>query len=125
MKPHVKQLRKEFQNLVRRGLLTPDDCCAKCHLKPPACPQLELHHKFPLKDVDPDGDFDPNVESNLVTLCHDCHKGYHVAYEDLLIDDWITNVPLDEVYQRLTAHREEKLASRRAHAAKHRNRSNN
>ena len=120
MKPLVKQLRKEFQALVKRGVLVSDDRCAKCRKHRDEFDRpLELHHKRAIKDVEPHSSFNPNVQSNLVTLCHDCHKGYHVSYEDMDMDDFLTGPLLDEVYSKLQAYRDEKQRSRESHKRKH------
>ena len=59
LKPHVKQLRKEFQQLQRNGILKSNDSCDKCGKSCPEVKQLELHHKIALKDVEPDSGFNP------------------------------------------------------------------
>ena len=121
MKPHVKLLRKEFQQLQRDGVLNLKDACEKCGKSCPEIKQLELHHKIALKDVEPNSGFNPNTQANLVTLCNNCHKGYHVSYEDMDMDEWLTDVPLEIVYQKLKAYREEKNKIRQQHIRKHRN----
>jgi len=85
--------------------------------------RLELHHIVPIKDVDPDSGFDPNVQSNLVTLCTDCHKSYHACYEESYPSekflDWLHFVPMDEVTTRLRDYRKAKRLERYKHALKH------
>lgn len=120
MKPYVKLLRKDYQNKVQAGLLCLDDHCAKCKLSVPDVNQLELHHKVALKDVDPDSGFNPNTQDNLVTLCHECHKGYHVSYEDMDMNEWLTDVPLDVIYEKLASYRKQKEESRKQARRKHR-----
>lgn len=120
MKPLVKQLRKEFQALVKRGVLVSDDHCAKCGKHRDEFDRsLELHHKHAIKDVDSQSSFNPNVQSNLVTLCHKCHKGYHVSYEQMEMDEFLSVVPLQEVYEKLQAYRDEKQRQREFHKRKH------
>ena len=120
MKPHVKALRKEFQSLVKNGYIKLDTNCAKCGVDATQCKQLELHHKFALKDVDPQSDYNPNVEENVITLCNKCHKGYHVSYEGMDMDQWLTDVPLVEVYEKLQAYRDERTSYRLEQIKKHR-----
>ena len=120
MKPHVKARRKKFQSLVQHGYITLATNCAKCGVDATQCKQLELHHKFALKDVSPDSDYDPNVQENIITLCNKCHKGYHVSYEDMDMDRWLSEVPLEEVYEKLKAYRDERAAYRTEQIRKHR-----
>ena len=120
MKPHVKLLRKEFQQLQRNGVLNLMDACEKCGKSCSEVKQLELHHKVALKDVEPNSGFNPNTQDNLVTLCNNCHKGYHVSYEDMDMDEWLTDVPLEIVYQKLQAYREKKNQIRLQNIRKHR-----
>ena len=119
MRPHVKRLRKEFQIRVKLGLITADDTCLKCHRPKDQVFQLELHHKIHLKDVEEGSDFDPNVPENVATLCTDCHKGYHVSYEEMEFNDWLENVSILEMYKKLDEYREEKRKSRAFHKNKH------
>lgn len=121
MKPHVKFLRKNFQARVRIGNLKAADTCEKCLAhKSQFTRPLELHHRFPLKDVDPESGYDPNVQENLSTLCHTCHTAFHACYEELPFDDFINNIPLDEMRSRLKDYRDEKDRRRAIAIAKHR-----
>jgi hypothetical protein len=63
-----------------------------------------------------------NDQGNIATLCTDCHKAFHVAYEDMEFDDWLENVPLTEAYKILAEYREEKRIYREAQIKKHRGR---
>lgn len=119
MKPHVKQLRKEYQTLLKRGAFIKDSCCAKCSATETTDVRLELHHKVSLKDVDPESTFNPNTQDNLITLCRTCHRGYHVSYEDMGMDAWLTDVPLDIIYHKLQDYRDEKARLRLEHINNH------
>lgn len=120
MKPHVKFLRKQFQRLTKDGVIVAADTCEKClKHKDEFHRKLELHHKIALKDVDPDSGFDPNVQDNISTLCHDCHKGYHACYEDMDFIKWLKTVSLEETYEKLSAYRQEKARIRELNRIKH------
>lgn len=101
------------------GKLKAADNCLKCQRTADEVFKLELHHKIAIKDVDPDSDFDPNVQENLATLCTDCHKGFHVSYEDMDFDEWLQNVSIEVMYEKLAAYRAEKLRKKREHAMRH------
>jgi 5-methylcytosine-specific restriction endonuclease McrA len=122
MLPHVKRLRKEFQSLCKNGLITAAECCAKCQRPAAEVHQLELHHIIAIKDVAPDSDFNPNTQENIVTLCTDCHKAYHVSYEELTIDQYLKDIPLTEAYKLLAEYRRQKEERRRQARAKHQRR---
>lgn len=120
MKSHVQFLRKIYQTRQLAGRFTVADNCLKCHKHKDELPRcLELHHKIALKNVDPKSNYDPNVQDNLVTLCHECHKGYHVSYEHMDIDEWVATIPLEEVYQKLAEYRAERKRRDRAAIRKH------
>jgi len=103
------------------GKIRAADICLKCQRRAEDVFQLELHHKFPIKDVEPDSGFDPNVQENIATLCTDCHKGLHIGYEDMPFDEWLSTVSIKEMYEQLAAYREEKRNKKAEHAARHRN----
>jgi hypothetical protein len=81
-----------------------------------------MHHKIAIKDVDPESGFDPNVQENIGTLCKSCHRAFHVSYEHLPYEQFITEVPLEEALARLKTYRDEKDRKRAIEAAKHRKR---
>ena len=119
MKPNVKHYRRLFSEQLRLGNIKAADNCDKCRRHRDEVYQLELHHKVPIKTVELDADFDPNVPDNIATLCHDCHKGLHVGYEHLRYDTWLSDVAIDEMYEKLRVYREEKEARRLMHAKRH------
>ncbi len=48
-------------------------------------------------------------------------NSHYVEYEDMDTDEWLTNVPLEIVYQKLQVYREEKNKLRQQHIRKYRN----
>ena len=122
MKPHVKQLRREFNDLRKQGVICAADTCLKCHRTADLVFQLELHHKVPIKDALLYPDITINDPDNIATLCTDCHKAFHVAYEDMEFDKWLQEVPLQEAYKLLAEYREEKRLHRLQQIKKHRGR---
>lgn len=59
---------------VKKHVYTRDDFrCRKCGAKEP----LQLHHVMPQRLGGPDDSF------NLVTLCHECHKGWHAIESEM------------------------------------------
>jgi cytochrome c553 len=120
MQPHVKRLRQEFQIKVKMGEIIASDCCAKCSRSAHEVFQLELHHIIAIKDVPPDSTFNPNTQENIITLCTDCHKAYHVSYEHIPITEYLSNVTLQEAYLKLKHYRDARDAHRREQAKKHR-----
>jgi 5-methylcytosine-specific restriction endonuclease McrA len=122
MKDDVKRLRKEFNSLRQKGIITPADSCLKCQRKADEVFQLELHHKISIKDAHLYPGFDVNDFDNIATLCTDCHKSFHVAYEDMEFERWLEEVPLAEAYKLLAEYREEKRLYREAQKRKHRGR---
>ncbi len=81
-KEFVKVLRKQFQSLVKRGVLHSESCCAKCGKTSDEVIQLELHHIVSLNACPPERGFDPNLQENLIALCFDCHLSCHGFFED-------------------------------------------
>ena len=124
MRPHVKALRKNFQSRTKLGQLVAASNCAKCGTTAEESgKKLELHHIISLASLEPESTFDPNVQENLITLCHACHQSFHKCYEDDYEDrimDWIKEAPLEEVRQRHSQYRQEKIAKKLVNAAKHR-----
>ena len=120
----VKVLRKKYQQLLKQGKLRYDTCCCKCGRSSEEVIQLELHHIVSLNQCPPERDFNPNVQSNLITLCFDCHLAYHRCFEESFpeekIVDWLNNVSMDEVNSKLTQYRKEREERRRFHIEKHR-----
>ena len=111
---------------MKAGHLCLDTCCLKCGRSADQVHQLELHHIVPIASLEPESTFNPNVQSNLATLCTDCHKSYHACYEqDYPADQflsWVASVPLEEAWDKLKAYRAEKQQRRATEARKHRSR---
>lgn len=122
MKDYVKQLRKEFNALRQQGRITTADNCLKCQRTADLVFQLELHHKVPIKDALLYPEVSINDPDNIATLCTDCHKAFHVAYEDMEFDAWLEQVPLKEAYKLLEEYREERRIYKQAQIRKHRGR---
>jgi len=122
MQPHVKRLRKEFQALCKRGVINASPCCAKCSRTKDQVFQLELHHIISIKDLAPDSTFNPNTQDNIVTLCTDCHKAYHVSYEEMGFIEYLNDVPLVDAYAKLQEYRDAKQRHRIEQMRKHRGR---
>ena len=77
MRPEVKEARKRFELAKRNGKLHMGSVCSRCG----DTDRLSLHHVVPLKDGG-----DPVDPSNLATLCHYCHREWHVFWEHLRPD---------------------------------------
>ena len=109
MRDHVKALRKRFQSKTKAGLLVAASNCAKCGTTAEESGRkLELHHIVSLSSLEPDDQFDPNVQDNLTTLCHRCHQSFHKCFEDVYGDDiqkWIEEVDMDDVISKFKAYR--------------------
>ena len=124
MRPHVKILRKKFQALTKNGVLKTECTCCKCSKTADELGRkLELHHIVPLNSLEPTDTFDPNVPSNLMTLCHSCHQAYHQCYEDKYpntgVIDYVNDVPVEEAHEVLRLHRLEKRRKSEMHRLKH------
>jgi len=81
-----------------------------------------MHHIISLSSLEPDTTYDPNVQENLVTLCHSCHQGFHKGYEDDYTNEiirWIDEVPLDEVRSKLAQYNKEKAERKEFNRLKH------
>lgn len=124
MRDHVKALRKTFQSRTKNGLLVAACNCAKCGITAEESGRkLELHHIVSLRSLEPDDSFDPNVQENLITLCHRCHQSFHKCYEDSYegsITDWLENVPVDELDARFRDYRRTVQARNEMHRQRHR-----
>lgn len=59
--------RKEFMSLVQQGILKLDTKCYICG----STENLQLHHIIPLSNGG------PNIPSNILTLCGECHGKVH------------------------------------------------
>ena len=119
MHPTVKKLRRNFSLIVKEGGIVAEDICLKCQKGTDDVFQLEMHHKIPIFMCLKDRTFDPNTQENIATLCSDCHKGLHVSYEDMVFEDWLENVSIEEMYQKLEEYRAEKKAKRERHRLRH------
>ena len=123
MRPHVKALRKKFESRLQAGLLKVANQCAKCGVTEGECGRpLQLHHVRSLSSLEPDDSYDPNVQDNLVTLCHQCHQAYHKCYEKQTDDDFnhfLHKVPLEEAWEQYRLNREAVHERRRREIAKH------
>lgn len=120
----VKVLRKEFQHQVKLGNIRYESCCAKCGRTSDEVLQLELHHIVSLNQCPPERGYEPNVQENIITLCFDCHLAYHRCFEDEYPEDsilnWLDQIPMEVVNQRLAKYRSEREERRRFHMNKHR-----
>ena len=124
MRPHVKSLRKRFQTLTRMGKLKAAHNCAVCGVTAEESGRkLELHHIVSLSSLEAGDSFDPNVQENLITMCHGCHQTYHKcfeeAYPDQLILDWIRKVPYQSMLDAYASFKKIREAKRREARAKH------
>ena len=124
MRPHVKLLRKKFQALTKSGYLKVDSTCCKCSKTAEELDRkLELHHIVPLNSLESFDTFNPNVPSNLITLCHECHQAYHKCYEDdyfgAAVIGYINDVPLEVAYEALRIYRSEKQRRKEMNTLKH------
>lgn len=121
---YQKKLRKSFDQLRKNRVLIPRDTCDKCrrHASEFSIP-LELHHIIPIRECTEElGDF-PNTPDNLATLCRRCHHGFHACYEDSYPDFkvWMSDIPTEEVWEKLAEYQHNKKQLRKQHMLKHRN----
>lgn len=124
MRPHVKKLRKKFQALTRNGVLKPECTCCKCaKTAEDVGRKLELHHIVPLNSLEEFDTFDPNVPSNLMTLCHECHQAYHSCFEEEYpcagVLDFVRDVSIEDAYEALRLFRLEKRRKSEMERLKH------
>jgi 5-methylcytosine-specific restriction endonuclease McrA len=122
MRSEIKALRKEFNDLRQQKIIVAAGSCLKCQRTADLVFQLELHHKVPIKDALLYPEVSINDPDNIATLCTDCHKAFHVAYEDMEFDAWLEQVPLKEAYKLLEEYREERRIYKQAQIRKHRGR---
>jgi len=85
------ELRRQFNSQVKpRYKQTHTPQCQKCmRFHPWGNSIMEVHHKKALIDGG------SNEESNLVTLCYECHAEWHKREcQDISFDEWMRKVPL-------------------------------
>ena len=84
------ELRKEFNKMKTSFKKTHTPQCRRCGFFPPweTKQWMEIHHIIPLIDG---GD---NSESNLIVLCHQCHREWHFHYEgNIEFNEFLNTVP--------------------------------